>query len=290
MPFLKMISRVGVLAVLMLISACASNPAICPLSDCATWQKHDLVSDDFTLVSYAPPPNPASTVNTLVVYLEGDGYAFDRWGPTNNPTPKNQLTLKLALSDPWPKKAYLARPCQYQTAQQLKNCDYSYWSHSRYAPEAIKAMSEALDGLKARFNANRLSLVGYSGGGVMAAFLAARRSDIDSIVTIGAPLDLDGWTDHHDVAPLVGSLRPMDVAADTRAVCQLHLVGQKDDRVPLSVVEPFIITAVTDDKMAVQRVRFRVIEDASHAEGWQGFWPQFLQQYRPHDRATICPL
>jgi esterase/lipase len=51
-------------------------------------------------------------------------------------------------------------------------------------------MDAAVTALKRASGASRLRLVGYSGGGVMAMLLAARRDDVAQVVTIAAPLRL----------------------------------------------------------------------------------------------------
>jgi pimeloyl-ACP methyl ester carboxylesterase len=47
-----------------------------------------------------------------------------------------------------------------------------------------------------------IHLFGYSGGGVLAALLAARVPNTRRLVTVAAPLDLDGWIRLHGYSPL----------------------------------------------------------------------------------------
>ena len=242
----------------------------------------DLLVEGFELVAFDPSDH-ASAVNTLAVYIEGDGRAYSYRGPRSDPTPFNPLALELALKDPWPKKTYLARPCQYQRAAALKRCDPVYWTTGRYASEAVGAMNGALDRLKKRHNVNRLALIGYSGGGVMAMLLAARREDVDSVLTIASPLDLDLWADHHKVTRLFHSLKPMDEALNTQLVCQVHLVGQQDDVVPLRTVQGFVF------KLNSERARLNVVEQVDHSHGWLDLWPAVLKQYRETGSVSVCP-
>ncbi len=48
--------------------------------------------------------------------------------------------------------------------------------------------------------------------------MAARRSDVELLVTVTANLDTGMWTEHHDVTPLTGSLNPVNYAGALRAV------------------------------------------------------------------------
>ncbi|NIQ12881.1 MAG: alpha/beta hydrolase, partial [Candidatus Dadabacteria bacterium] len=65
----------------------------------------------------------------LVVYIEGDGSAWKRKKiQSTNPTPKDPVALKLAAKDPRNSILYIARPCQYLTKEELKECHPKYWS------------------------------------------------------------------------------------------------------------------------------------------------------------------
>ncbi len=71
-------------------------------------------------------------------------------------------------------------------------------------------MSKALNQLKKRFKAKSLTVVGYSGGGAIAALLAAERDDIDRLVTVADNLDYRAWTSKNRMKPLKGSLSPVE--------------------------------------------------------------------------------
>lgn len=184
---------------------------------------------------YGTEPNPA-----LVVYIEGDGRAWR--SPTRvsaDPSPTDPLALQLASRDPAPAVLYLARPCQFTTPDSARGCEPAYWAHRRFAPEVVNAMAAAIDGAKREARAGQVHLVGYSGGGVLAVLLAARRGDVATLVTIAAPLDLAAWVAHHDVSPLDGSLDPATDALGIEDVPQRHLAGAKDDVVPPEIIEKF---------------------------------------------------
>ena len=224
--------RMLMLATVLWLSACAHLPTpgeraaqAQQLAGPAAWQALDLPAGDFTLRAYlpaAPRPTP-----TLTVYIEGDGLAWiGSSTPSLDPTPLNPVGLKLALRDPAP-AAYLARPCQYVGAGQGA-CTQKYWTGQRFAPEVIRATDQAVGQLKQRFGAERLVLVGYSGGGAVAALVAARRQDVAELITVAGNLDHRTWTERQGLTPLAGSLNPADEWRSLQTVPQRHYVGGRD--------------------------------------------------------------
>lgn len=226
--------------VALVLSGCASRPDVPARINAATdittqqgWIARDIAAGDFTLRSYAPPN---LQVDVLRVYIEGDGFAWaNRSTPSSNPTPINPMALKLAMADGDKRAVYLARPCQFN-----ESCtDKKWWTHNRFAPQAVLAASMAIDDLKARHGATRVELAGYSGGGVMAALVAAGRDDVVGIITIASPMDTSAWVAHHRISPLTGSRNPADIAGAIAHIPQMHFVGQNDKVVPESVVRAY---------------------------------------------------
>ena len=143
----------------------------------------------------ADQPIPTKDKPVLTVYIEGDGLAWrTRSIPSTNPTPIDPVGLKLALAHPLGNAAYLARPCQYVGGHTARGCDQSYWTNKRFAREVIESSNEALTTLKLEFGARHLQLVGYSGGGAVAALLAAKRDDVIRLVTVAGNLEHLAWT------------------------------------------------------------------------------------------------
>ena len=91
----------------------------------------------------------------------------------------------------------------------------------------------AIADLKARTGAEQIVLVGWSGGGVMAALVAARRADVAGLITLAAPLDVAAWTRSRGLSPLQG-LDPADLGPI--AAPQLHVTGAFDQLVRPAVV------------------------------------------------------
>lgn len=73
--------------------------------------------------------------------------------------------MELALQHAHGVAVYLARPCQYAADADQQGCDVTYWTDRRFATQVIDASTLAIDALKQRYTAEKLILVGYSGGG-----------------------------------------------------------------------------------------------------------------------------
>lgn len=172
------------------------------------------------------------TAKRLIIYIESDGAPWP-WPdtPPADPTPVVSTVLRMATIDRSEAVAYLGRPCQHQQAQRLSECDVAFWTQGRFSEAAVAMTSNAVESLRRRHGASRVDLVGYSGGGAMAALVAARRTDVGCLVTLAAPLDTEAWTAAKRVSPLAGSLNPADTPVQA-PVRQTHLRGGRDEVVP----------------------------------------------------------
>ena len=268
-------------ALMLLLSACVGlgSDGACPRAGCADWARVETVAEEFSFIGFVPARPPLT--DHLVIYIEGDGRAWLATGGISpDPTPRNPLALDLALNDPWPDLAYFARPCQHVRA--LHDCHPRYWSTARFAPEVIAAYDGAITALKAARAARRLTLIGYSGGGALAALVAAGRNDVDSVITIAAPLNHVAWTGWHGVTPLSLSLNPADVAPALRKICQLHLAGGADMNVPPLTIARF---AADSD---FPRARFVELPGFDHDCCWSHSWRELLATYRTAASPSIC--
>jgi hypothetical protein len=219
----------------------------------------------------------AGPAATLIVYLESDGFIrTNRTTLSSDPTPLRPLTLEMAAQDDSPKLLYLARPCQYQSAERLRGCSPLYWDVRRFSPEVVAGLSQALDRAKIRARAQRLVLIGYSGGGTLAALLAARRDDVDAIATIAAPLDVDAWVRHHAISPVEGALDAAALTALGRTR-QIHVTGTDDWQVP-----PNLTGAYLRRLPAREQVRLVEMPRHNHDCCWVESWPGLLaREVRP---------
>lgn len=265
--------RLGWMGLLAWLAACTHIPSTQERTDTAAllagkagW-KHELIAtDDFDLLSY----KPGTTRETLLltIYIEGDGLAWiNATTPSLDPTPVNPLALKLALLDKEP-SAYLARPCQYVSGQNRRNCSAKFWTSHRFASEVIHATNQAIDKLKAEVGAQKLILVGYSGGGAVAALVAAQRRDISRLITIAGNLDHATWTRLHHVTPLTGSLNPADLWERLQSIPQTHFAGAKD-----AVIEEHITRAYTKNFAPNPQIQVIVIPNFDHHCCWEQRWP-----------------
>jgi hypothetical protein len=236
----------------------------------ADWHKLRLPTDAFILSAYVPKHTVPS--DTLTVYIEGDGLAWlTRSQAASDPTPRNPVALELALRHLQATAAYLARPCQYVEAADAKNCRPAFWTAGRFAPPVIEASSQAIDALKQRASATRLVLVGYSGGGAVAALVAARRRDVVRLVTVAGNLDHRAWTAMHGIPALADSLNPADEWRALRTLPQRHFVGGRDAIVGRRVTDAYLARFPSDQQPEVV-----TLPDFDHVccwvEKWDSIW------------------
>ena len=111
------------IAIAFLLSGCGTTNRqtnVDALTKIAGLTSENLQTKTFVLRALSKTTAP---VNILRVYIEGDGFAWvNRTTPSDDPTPRNPLGLKLAAADPSPNVLYLARPCQYVGLQSAGIC------------------------------------------------------------------------------------------------------------------------------------------------------------------------
>lgn len=181
--------------------------------------------DRFQHVVYSKD-RPRIGTASLHVYIGGDGTPWQDNEPTTDPTPRNPLALRLMLVDPAP-AIYLGRPCFHGLAES-DQCTAREWTSARYSVAAIESMATVIES----YMAKRVVLVGYSGGGALAALLAARLNNVESLITVAANLDIAAWADAHGYESLVDSVNPAEQPELHRSIEQVHLVGGRDLVVP----------------------------------------------------------
>lgn len=224
----------------------------------------------FLLTAYQRIGAPGQAAD---VYIEGDGLAWVSRGEKSlDPTPTDPVALRLAAADPAANVIYLARPCQYsKMLDPATPCSDEYWSGRRFAPEVIAAMGAAFDTLKAGGRVSGYHLVGYSGGGAVAALLAARRGDVLSLRTVAGNLDHETLNRVHGVSPMPGSLNPRDAAPALSAMPQLHFLGADD-----KVVMPEVLESFHRAMGASTCYHASTVPGVTHEKGWTEAWPGLL--------------
>ena len=227
-----------------------------------------LITPNFALHSVYHFPKPGGL---LTVYIEGDGRSWvSRFQLSSDPTPINPLALHLAIIHteqlPNSNTAWLARPCQYRPNKRGVNCEAKYWSSHRFGEKVISSTNDAITQLMQKSGATKVRLIGFSGGAAVATLVAARRDDVEGIVSIAGNLDHQQVNKHHGVTPLRGSLNSKDVAQKLSKLPQVHFIGANDEVIPSQVADDFI--KVQANKCA-QKV---IVPSAGHLDGWQDYW------------------
>ncbi len=177
----------------------------------------------------------------------------------------------MALNDPAANVLYIARPCQYLRQRPYRGCDERFWTMSRFAENVVAATGLAISRFAARLGATRLRLFGYSGGGAIAALVAARRSDVDLLVTVAGNLDQRAWTSYHRVSPLSGSLNPADFGPRLRNIPQVHFIGANDKVMPREITDSYL-RALGPNSTA----RYITVPGYNHQCCWGANWGELL--------------
>ena len=270
------------LGLLMFIGGCAAPStqaridAANALAAHAGWQPVELAGKRFTLSGFVPASGQPMT-DVVTIYFEGDGLAWSSPDtPSDDPTPVHAVGLELALAHPNHAAAYVARPCQFRS-QPEQSCEQRYWTDARYAPEVVDGMNRAVDLIEQRSGASRVVLVGYSGGGAVAALVAARRHDVALLVTVAANLDVAAWVHIERLRPLKGSLDPADFVSSLEAVPQVHFVGSDDAVVPPSIAHAFAARFPRD-----AQPRIIEVDGFDHLCCWVQRWPALIAPLLPH--------
>lgn len=242
----RLLRYLSVLFTGLLLSACAMT----------TGERYQLIAQEGKAAGFAPvslgsaPPltgllhtqTPASTsVAYLWVVIEGDGRAWlNMREPSMDPTPVDPVGWRLAKDISQKNVLYLARPCQYLSSDELEACSVADWTDGRFAEKWVQRLNAAVEQAKRMTHAKQVVLAGYSGGGVMAALVAARRDDVALLMTVASPLDHAAWTTHHKVTPLNASLSVVAVQQKLAHLPQVHVVGADDQVVPSFLLQDFL--------------------------------------------------
>jgi hypothetical protein len=282
-PSLKLLGRLAlIVSGCVLLAACSSTDVrrerVTQVVTQASWRAQDIDAGYFVLRSYVPVWE--ATTDTLTVYIEGDGQAWlTESQASNDPTPRDALALELAISQPVSRAVYLARPCQFVTGAARQNCRPTYWTDRRFAPEVVASMDAAISQLKMQQQARRLRLVGYSGGGAIAALVAARRPDVERLITVAGNLDHVAWTGLHHLSPLTGSLNPADFWQALGGVEQVHFLGGDDRIMPEQVAASYRQKFPVDAPISLVPLK-----GFDHRCCWLKAWPELWRYRTSHNR------
>ena len=213
----------------------------------------------------------------FVVFLEGDGAPWKGGRePSDDPTTRQPIALELLLRSPVA-GAYVTRPCYHRLGDD--RCSPEHWTSARYSEEIVASMASAVREAMQSASAARVTLIGYSGGGVLAVLVAERLENVSAVVTIAANLDTDAWTERHDYLPLSQSLNP---ARSERAHpwAELHFQGENDDRVPPESTDAYFkrYPSATRETLA----------GYDHVCCWLDAWPKIWRQLGEEERNGLA--
>lgn len=193
----------------------------------------------------------------LHVYFEGDGLAWiTKHIVSDDPTPLTPTTFKLMLQDNSKCKVYLARACQYTNDSK---CSKKDWTSHRFSKQIVSSTNEVINQLKQKYQNDKFTFIGYSGGAAIASLVANKRDDVNTLVTVAGNLDTELWTNIKQLKPLIGSLNPVNYVNNLQTIKQYHLSGSNDKVIPFEVTESYI--KQFDNKDIIKNMRI----DATHS-------------------------
>jgi pimeloyl-ACP methyl ester carboxylesterase len=207
--------------------------------------KHGLIQAQlqgtvFTHTAYhtSASSRPHDGAEPLWVFIDGDGRPWiNGREPATNPTTSRPLALELAAQMQRP-VLYIGRPCYDRPAMESA-CTFTWWTDARYSPTVVQSLAAAIRRFRESSQFERLILVGYSGGGVLAELVAREVTGVAAVVTIAANLDVSAWTEYHGYLPLTASLNPA-ATANTASWPEIHLLGEEDEVVPPHTVQRYL--------------------------------------------------
>jgi len=258
------IASATVLATIAFLAGCSSAPQrFDRRAQAAELVKIRAESGPFPTLIYmkAASNRPAGDDRPLLVLLEGDGAPWrNGMEPSIDPTTRNPIALELLLRSP-PPAAYVTRPCYHGLL--VDKCTAEHWTGARYSAEIVASMTAAVREAQRRSGAKSVTLIGYSGGGVLAVLIAERLEDVASVITLGANIDTAAWTQHHGYLPLSQSLNPA-LSDHEHRWPELHLQGASDTVVPTATTKAYFVRYPS--------ARRQVIEGYDHVCCWVRDW------------------
>jgi len=147
------------------------------------------------------------------------------------------------------------------------NCNVPVWTNARFSEKVVRATNEAINQLKVKYAADQVVLIGYSGGGTIAALCASTRKDVVLLVTVAGNLNTTEWVDYHRLSPLAGSINPVEAVESLKNIKQIHYVGSEDDVVPIFLTEDFVNRFPSSSRPII-----KIEKGFGHSAGWVKNW------------------
>lgn len=219
-----------------------------------------------------------------ILFIEGDGAAWIDRGlmPPDNPTPKNSLSLRLALESRNRSDLtliYVGRPCQFKSAEELAQCSTEQWSTERYSDTQVaiiqSALSLALTNATATVGEiSSLQIIGHSGGGVIGVKIAADRmrknQQFNKLYALASPIDPITWRKNH-------RLHELSIGAYYQ---DLRLVNENNRiRIYVGVHDRIVREDDISTDLVSLRKKSILVPATGHISGWSDYWKYTLLPY-----------
>ena len=215
----------------LILSGCVGSPAATfdKKAKHLGFLKSTISTQLFELAVFVNRPiSQIQSATKLHIYLGGDGTPWiSSKHKSVDPTPRKQTALNLMAIDTNP-AIYVGRPC-YHAAKKSQNCNSKWWTSNRYSGEVIEALKIAI--LQLSNDQQKLTIIGFSGGGTLAMLVAPHLSNIARVITISSNLDIQHWTQRHAFTPLTGSINPAEEPNLPASILTLHLLGAADTNI-----------------------------------------------------------
>ena len=110
-------------------------------------------------------------------------------------------------------------------------------------------------------------LVGYSGGSVIAMYLASvKELNIKSVTTVAGNIKPGEFTQMLNISPYRTSLNLNDIENDIQSISQTHFYGNKDKVIPEKLHLNYQARGSNNPCLKFIKVK------ASHDKNWELFW------------------
>ena len=217
----------------------------------------------------------------LVLFIEGDGAAWRDHGfkPPDDPTPKNSLSLRLALNSKHQSNLtliYVARPCQFKSQEALAKCSPTQWSTERYNDTQTSivetSITLALKNVLATVgHISDLQIIGHSGGGLLGVKIAANRLRKNQIFSklyaIASPIDPETWLKNHRLNYLPVGTYYQDLTLLVENELLDVYLGESDRIVRYVDINTDLVWL---------RKKSILVPKAKHISGWSEYWNNSL--------------